>query len=152
MELRGRLLDPEKKRRGVWLEYEGARFQVRHMPTPDSTWRQLQHIEAWRAESGEDGEEVPDAVRHEALDHALAECALVGWEGVVLDGEDYPPTPENKLTLIQGDGDFRGWLVVQAMARGNFRSERIQKEAETLGNGSSGASRGGRASKSSKQS
>lgn len=150
MELRNRLLDPEKVRRGVWVEYEGAEFLVRRFPNPEGSALQFRHYEEWRAANGEK-EEVPDEVRTEATDRMLAECVLLDWRGVMLDGEPLEATDENRLMAIKGDPELRNFVVLTGMNNGHYRAQRIAKEAEDLGNGSPGPSRGARGSRSSKR-
>ena len=149
MELRDRLLDPSKTRRGVWMTYEGAEFLVRHLPNSEATAAQFAYYEEWRAANG-DKQEIPDEVRSQAINVMMSKCVLLDWRGVTLDGKGLEATEVNRLMVVEGDPDLRSWVLASAFDKGHFRQERIQKEAESLGNASSGASRGGRASKNSK--
>jgi hypothetical protein len=152
MELRDRLLDPGKVRDGVWCEYEGARFRVRHLPNQDSTVLQYRLFEEWRAQQGAEApDEIPPDVRADVLDRTLVATVLLGWDGVTLDGVAFEYGEDNALRMVKGDPEFRGWLILQAYTSGNFREERIEADAERLGNGSSGAQPGARASKNSKR-
>ena len=78
------------------------------------------------------------------LEKCIAKCILLGWEGLKIEGKDFPYSAENCLKLLT-DPRFKSFkeLVMGHAADGeHFKLERLEDDLGNFGSGASTARAG----------
>lgn len=66
---------------------------------------------------------LPDNVAEDLAIEVLAECILLGWEGITYDGKPLPFNKENALKLLKESEDFRDMVARISNERKTFQQE-----------------------------
>ena len=137
------------------VELEGARVELDDVTTivvaryGNDKFRNMRNrlIEPYQRKSGK---EVMNTKQADAvLVKCLAATILLGWEGLFIDGEEFPYSREN-AELILGDPRFKQFkevVVQESNNQENYRLERLEDDLGNFGKSSSTAHAGKKSSK-----
>lgn len=120
-------------------EVEGARIEVDGETTliiaryDNKAFRKLRSklLEPYVTARGRKGATEEQA--QEVLERCLGETVLLGWEGLMLDGEEVPYSKEKAIELMKDPRlvDFKEMVMYQSQLLENYRLEAFE---EDLGN------------------
>lgn len=136
MNLKQYKTDEKKKKEGIWVEFDDARFLIRSTDTP-------QYRRAVQAAAKKKN---PAAVRKDIETQtrlgieAVALGILIDWEGVQNtedDGTvvDVPCTPENKIEVLKQIPTLKDHLATEASDLANFANEGVVADADDFREG-----------------
>jgi hypothetical protein len=123
--------DETKKKEGIWVEFDDARFLIRSTDT--SKYRRAVQAAAKKRN--------PAAVRKDietqtALGiEAVAEGILIDWEGVEDDGTPVECNRENKIAVLTQVPALRDHLATEAGDMANFSAEGVSADADDFREG-----------------
>lgn len=124
--------DPQKETQGTWVAFDsktrfyiaasGERYQSRVRELRDPVLKSLPR-----------GEKMPDAIADGIVTQAMADCILLGWEGLMVNGKELPYSRDAAKAALSDPRlrVFRGWVLDQASQFQNFRLENFE---DLLGN------------------
>ena len=140
-----------KETEGAWSQDlgDGMRLKVARLKNPN--FRKLYQRLTKPYERQIRNRTLDDATENSILAQCLAKTVLLGWEKLVLDGEELPYSTDAALKILKDDGlaDFRDLVVDLASDAELFREESLEQAEKNLPAGSSGTSNGANTSNSS---
>lgn len=112
---------------GTWKEYDGARFFITCSKTPAFQRAITKRVR----KHGQQAFKRDLDLMVDITKEAMAETVLKGWEGVNVDGVEFPATAENKLAMMELP-EFREWLTETAGELENFKAEAVAADVDAL--------------------
>lgn len=104
----------KKEAEGVWVKgEEGAEFLIARANNPQAEKMtvELMRPHRRRARAGT----LPEEIQKDVSYTVLANCVLLGWKSVQIDGKDVPYTPEAAKQLFVEMPDFADFIAGYAM-------------------------------------
>ena len=123
--------DEAKKKEGIWVEFDEARFKIRSTDSPGYR----------RAVDAAAKKRNPTAVRKDIETQvqlgieATAKGILLDWEGVMNGDEALECTIENKIAVLTAVVPLRDFLNAEASDLANFQSEGVVADADDFREG-----------------
>jgi hypothetical protein len=108
----------------VDVDYEGVTLSVARWGNDDFVQRQRDLL------PDVEGKTLTARQEREHLARICAGTVLVGWSGLVVDGEDLPFTVDRAENLLKNDRDCHTFVVNTAMEQDKFRIERTNTTAK----------------------
>ena len=81
-----------------------------------------------------DRQSIDEETSSRILREAYAEAVIIGWRGVTHDGEEVPFSKANVILFLQSYPTIFDKIQDVATEAANFKLERLQEDAESLGN------------------
>ena len=126
MELKSFATDESKKKEGIWVEFEGARFKIKSTDSPQ--YRRAVDRAAKRRSPTKVRKDIE--TQTEIGIEGIADGVLLDWEGLTDGGEPVECTRENKIRVLTAVPPLRDFLATEAAAMANFSAERVVADAE----------------------
>lgn len=121
MELKSFATDESKKKEGVWVEFEGARFKIRSTDSPQ--YRRAVDKAAKRRSPTKVRKDIETQV--EIGIEGVVDGLLLGWEGITDDGQPVEFTREKALAVVTEVPTLRDFLALEAADLANFQAEGV---------------------------
>jgi hypothetical protein len=133
MEIKKMLVDPQLEQSGVWVDYdETTKFLLGSLNSP--RYRKIYREALEKARNIRQSrmtDEQSDAINIEVM----AKAVLLDWQGVHMDGNDYPPTDEHKIYVLKNCPQIREFVVARATNFELFKREATEEAKAELGEG-----------------
>lgn len=140
-----------KETEGAWSQDlgDGMRLKVARLKNPN--FRKLYQRLTKPYERQIRNRTLDDTTENSILAQCLAKTVLLGWEKLVLDGEELPYSTDAALKILNDSelADFRDLVVDLSSDAELFREEHLEQAEKNLPAGSSGTSNGESTSNSS---
>ena len=118
---------------GVWVEYdEATKFLIGSLNSP--RYRKAYREALDKARMGlrnKMTDEQSDAINIAVM----ASAVLLDWQGVHMDGKEYPATDENKIYVLTNCPQVREFVVARATNFELFKHETLEEAKAELGEG-----------------
>lgn len=125
MELKSYASDEAKKKEGVWVEFDDARFLIRSTDT--SGYRRAVDAAARKRNPAKLRKDIE--TQTQVGIEAVAKGILLDWEGVNDDGNPVECTTENKLAVLTAVPALKDFLATEAGDLSNFATEGVVEDA-----------------------
>jgi len=125
MELKTYETDADKKKSGIWVEFDDARFLVRSTDTPQ--YRRAVEAVAKKKNPAKLRKDIETQTLVGI--EAVATGLLLDWEDVVDDGKPVECTREAKIAVLTAIPALKDFLAGEAADLGNFATEGVVEDA-----------------------
>jgi len=126
MDLNSFKTDLNKVEDGVWVDVGDGRLLIARFGNKKFQ-RYLQTLMApYKRMQG--SEEQKDAIAEKQLIKAIAKYVVLGWEGMVLDGQELDYSEQSVIDILSNPQfvDFRNWIVTTAQDGDLFRAQEVE--------------------------
>lgn len=136
MDLRAIANREQRERDGVWMklqtgvENDPAEVLVAGLDSPKYTQTLYMRMMPLRAKHGKD--EVPSAEMDTVISDVMADCVLIDWRGLELDGVALPFSKETAKKWLAESIHFRDMVSAAAMRASRLLQQQFQSDVEAL--------------------
>lgn len=127
MELKITNIDKKAEVDGVWMDYLGVSICVARQNNPKFLESLKNHA---KVHGRRPFHKLPTKKRNDVIRKAIADSIVVDWEGLVVNGEEFPYTPENALNLLTNDDECMNAIVNFSMDLSNYVAEAVEEVGE----------------------
>lgn len=110
-------IDKKAEVDGIWMDYLGVSLCVARQNNP-------QFLKSLKAHAAKHGKRpfhaLPKDKQNAVVKQAIADSILVGWEGLIIGGEEIPYTAENAFELITNDPECLNAITTFSMDLANY--------------------------------
>lgn len=120
-------VDPGRAAQGVWVDcFSGSKLKLAYSEGKAYKARLAKLYRQNRLEIDDTNEDSWDRIQ-EVTARALAECVLLDWEGIVINGEEVKYTVELGTQVLQQYPKLREFVIEKAAEPSTFREGLISK-------------------------
>jgi hypothetical protein len=124
--------DPVKEAEGTWVRYD-AKTEFLIAAAGEKYQRRVRELRDPILKALPRGDKITDEIADGIVTQAIADCVLLGWRGLQINGQELPFSKENALAALREKRlrIFRAWVLDQASTFENFKLENYE---DLLGN------------------
>lgn len=137
MDLRAIANREQRERDGVWMklqtggtEADAAEVLVAGLDSPKYTQTLYMRMMPLRAKHG--ASEVPSAEMDAVISDVMADCVLIDWRGIELDGAPLPFSKDTAKKWLAESIHFRDMVSAAAMRASKLLQQQYQSDVEAL--------------------
>ncbi len=129
MEIRNMMVDPAKEQAGVWVDYDDkTKFLIGSL----SSRRYKQAYQEELDENRSRARRNPETAE-KMQNKVFARAIVLDWQGVEMQGQNYPCTPENVEYVLANCPQVKEFIVQAAANYDNFKVDKVEEAKAALG-------------------